>query len=419
MLGNFFFTIRSKFFEIRVLCILLLFISQTGCGSSQNQSSELMKPKPPVEGPSDIGYLQAPRITVGLTNSQRGQELSIGRDRTAIKSVIIQVAQVQINASRNAGDRWVVVGNKLGAIDLMKLRPGEILKLAQVDMRSSTKINQIRLVLEETGNSIILSDGTIKPLETPSQQETGLKIILKDAITASNNQSYSVAIDFDVNHSIVIQGNGVYRLKPVLKAMVSSTPRPTPTPVPPTPTPTPKPTPVPPTPTPVPPTPTPVPPTPTPVPPTPTPVPPTPTPVPPTPTPVPPTPTPVPPTPTPVPPTPTPVPPTPTPVPPTPTPKPTPPTDFQISDFRTVEVGDNYAIVLWTTNYPSTTQVEVTNVLSGVVTRTPLDQNLVLNHQVEISGLEPGMLYSLRYISVLADGVTTYSSPMNSIITSF
>jgi hypothetical protein len=220
----------------------------------------------------------------------------------------------------------------------------------------------------------------------------------------------------------------------------TATPTPTPTPRPPTPTPTPTPRPPTPTPTPTPrpptptPTPTPRPPTPTPTPtprpptptPTPTPRPPTPTP---TPTPRPPTPTP---TPTPRPPTPTPTPtpvpptPTPTPVPPTPTPTPTPtatpsptptPTPFVITQFRSEEVGDVYAIVTWQTNFASTSQVRVTNVATGVTVFTPVDPNFVFAHQLTIQGLEPLNVYELQAISVRSDGLTA-TSQINTIITS-
>lgn len=73
-------------------------------------------------------------------------------------------------------------------------------------------------------NCVVLNDGagTIHELNLSSQDETGLKIppgqIMGGPIQVSAGQSVDLNIDFNACASILLQGNGQYRLKPTLTA---------------------------------------------------------------------------------------------------------------------------------------------------------------------------------------------------------
>jgi len=63
--------------------------------------------------------------------------------------------------------------------------------------------------------------GTQKyPLETPSAQQSGLKINLHESISAG--LLYKLLLDFDAARSIVKTGNGKYILKPVIRATMQA-----------------------------------------------------------------------------------------------------------------------------------------------------------------------------------------------------
>jgi len=68
----------------------------------------------------------------------------------------------------------------------------------------------------------VLSDGSIEELVLSSQDNTGLKIppgqIVGGPITVAAGQSVDLNIDFNACASIVVEGNGTYRLKPTLTA---------------------------------------------------------------------------------------------------------------------------------------------------------------------------------------------------------
>jgi len=78
-----------------------------------------------------------------------------------------------------------------------------------------TTVNQIRLILG-TNNSVVVN-GVSHPLSTPSADQSGLKLQVHQILEAG--VLYSVLLDFDANKSIVAEGNGGYKLKPVIRTV--------------------------------------------------------------------------------------------------------------------------------------------------------------------------------------------------------
>ena len=76
-------------------------------------------------------------------------------------------------------------------------------------------------------NCIVLVDSSIHELNLSSQANTGLKIppgqIVGGPISVAAGQDVDLNIDFNACASIILQGNGQYRLKPVLTAEQVST----------------------------------------------------------------------------------------------------------------------------------------------------------------------------------------------------
>lgn len=74
-----------------------------------------------------------------------------------------------------------------------------------------------------------------------------------------------------------------------------------------------------------------------------------------------------------------------------------------ITGFSVYEVFTTFADFSWQTNIPATSQVEFKNVATGVVTTTSTDNQVRLDHQVRIDGLQPGATYTVKAISVSED----------------
>src|SRR5262249_12142772 len=76
-------------------------------------------------------------------------------------------------------------------------------------------------------NCVVLHGGGVKELELSSQANTGIKIppgqVAGGPIVVNPGQDVDLNIDFNACASIVEQGQGAFRLKPVLKAEQVST----------------------------------------------------------------------------------------------------------------------------------------------------------------------------------------------------
>ncbi|PTX44923.1 uncharacterized protein DUF4382 [Christiangramia gaetbulicola] len=132
-----------------------------------------------------------------------------------VQDIEIQVeADSELEAEADVdGDGWVSVGEvKTGVYDLLELTGGVSQLLADTEVPAGY-VSQMRLILGSE-NSVIV-DGEEKPLNTPSAQQSGLKLQLNQTLEAGEN--YAFLLDFDVDKSIVATGNGSYNLKPVIR----------------------------------------------------------------------------------------------------------------------------------------------------------------------------------------------------------
>ena len=140
-------------------------------------------------------------------------------------AVFITVDRVRVHQSATASDGetgWSeVVLTPARRIDLLSLSNGVLDELGQTLLPAGT-YTQLRLVLASNGgappfaNAVVPSNtGTEVPLDTPSAQQSGLK--LNTQIDVPTDKVADVVLDFDACKSVVKRGNsGRYNLKPVV-----------------------------------------------------------------------------------------------------------------------------------------------------------------------------------------------------------
>lgn len=90
--------------------------------------------------------------------------------------------------------------------------------LIATSVLSNAQISQIRLILG-TNNTVVLN-GVTYPLSTPSAEQSGLKLQVNQTLQADIENN--VLLDFDAATSIVATGAGTYKLKPVLRTVVTA-----------------------------------------------------------------------------------------------------------------------------------------------------------------------------------------------------
>ncbi|HTN17853.1 MAG TPA: DUF4382 domain-containing protein [Chitinophagaceae bacterium] len=134
----------------------------------------------------------------------------------AYEAVNIDVRQVEIQHETQG--TIILTPVQAGVYNLLDFRNGVDMLLCQADIPPG-KISQIRLILGN--NNSVKIKGVSYPLETPSAEQSGLKLNLQHELEA--NMAYTLWIDMDAAKSIVKTGSGKYQLKPTGHAYTAHT----------------------------------------------------------------------------------------------------------------------------------------------------------------------------------------------------
>jgi hypothetical protein len=127
----------------------------------------------------------------------------------------IVVDRVEVHrSSSDSTSGWFVINNNSATYNLLTLRNGASVILGNNSLDAGS-YTQIRLIIG-TGSNIVVN-GVTYPLEIPSGEQSGLK--LNHAFVIESGLLYELILDFDAEHSIVLTGNGQYKLKPVIRCV--------------------------------------------------------------------------------------------------------------------------------------------------------------------------------------------------------
>ena len=144
-------------------------------------------------------------------------EVRLTDDPGDYEEVNIDILDIQINVTDNENNGWQSLPNvRKGIYNLLDLVNDKDTLLVNADIPAG-RVQQIRLVLGPD-NTIKLNDGTVEPLETPSAQQSGLKLNIHQDVLGGI--LYTLVMDFDAARSIVTTGNGKYILKPVIRTVL-------------------------------------------------------------------------------------------------------------------------------------------------------------------------------------------------------
>lgn len=124
-------------------------------------------------------------------------------------SVNVEVLRVEVHTS---ADGWVTLPTNSGMYNLLDLQNDVTAVLSANTELPVGNISQMRLILGS--ENYVVKDSVSSILDLSSQSQTGLKFNLN--ATINSGQTTEVLIDFDAEKSIVITGNGSFKLKPVI-----------------------------------------------------------------------------------------------------------------------------------------------------------------------------------------------------------
>ena len=126
-------------------------------------------------------------------------------------SVLVDIQSVEVHTDVNG---WQVLPTVQGIYNLLELQNNVDTVLVHPQQIPAGRISQVRLILGQ--NNRVVVSGVSFPLSISSQDETGLKLNINRVLQP--NTSYLLVMDFDAFQSIHLNGNGTYKLKPVVTA---------------------------------------------------------------------------------------------------------------------------------------------------------------------------------------------------------
>ena len=128
---------------------------------------------------------------------------------TALDEVNIHIIgmQVKINDDNAA---WITIDAKDTTINLLDLQNGITEVIAQDEVPEGV-LKEVRFIL--ASDNTVVADGTPYPLQTPSAEDSGLKIKINKQLGQTLN---TFELDFDAAESVK-EENGNYRLEPVIR----------------------------------------------------------------------------------------------------------------------------------------------------------------------------------------------------------
>lgn len=128
------------------------------------------------------------------------------------QQVNVDVQQVRVHLYNG---NWIDLPTTAGVYDLLTLQNGVNVVLVNPAQLPVGHIDQMRLVLGS--NNTIMVDSVIYPLTIPSGSESGVK--LNGDIIIPANTTVTVMLDFVANESILQEGNGSWKMKPVINVV--------------------------------------------------------------------------------------------------------------------------------------------------------------------------------------------------------
>ena len=130
------------------------------------------------------------------------------------EEVNIDLQAVEVTGNNG---QTVLLNTTAGIYNLLDFSNGLSTLIATSEL-SDAKVSQIRLILGS--NNTVVVGGVSYPLSTPSAEQSGLKLQVHQTLLADIQNE--ILLDFDANASIVKTGNGSYKLKPVVRTVVTA-----------------------------------------------------------------------------------------------------------------------------------------------------------------------------------------------------
>jgi hypothetical protein len=168
-------------------------------------------------------FLIASLIVFGITMNSCNSDSTSGTYAYNVRMTDAPGPYEEVNIDLQAVEvtgndgQTVLLNTTAGIYNLLEFSNGLSTLIAKSELNDA-KVSQIRLVLGSK-NTVVVG-GVTYPLSTPSAEQSGLKLQVNQTLVADIQNE--ILLDFDANAFIVETGNGTYKLKPVVRTIVTA-----------------------------------------------------------------------------------------------------------------------------------------------------------------------------------------------------
>lgn len=188
----------------RLACLLVLSFSLAACSGPGGDSGSV----------DDPGFVAASMTaSATLQDETRDATGAVWVDGFLASELWLDIERVEINGPSG----WVTLTEETRFFDLIA-EANIATALGHAVLPSGT-YQEIRLVLG--GDSYVVADGLVEPLNVPSGTTSGLK--LKGPFTVAGGGVLTLALDLDLDLSLRVTGNGQWMMNPVIGVDVVET----------------------------------------------------------------------------------------------------------------------------------------------------------------------------------------------------
>lgn len=133
-----------------------------------------------------------------------------------LQNLFLNISRVDMLLSKDGQTALVNVAKNLGVVDLQSLKNGLTSQLAGITLPQGFNLQQINLVLGQTGNTAVAQNGSQCQLQIPGGLGNILPLTLGQGLNISNNSFFNLLMGIDTSSAVTSLGNGTCAFNPIL-----------------------------------------------------------------------------------------------------------------------------------------------------------------------------------------------------------
>lgn len=196
---------KKMFFALIIFAAFL-----AGCNSNDLNSAA---------GLRDVDVYLTDAPNGGDNNHHDGNHHNPWKRFSAVNLDIVGIQYLATDSLSKDSAVWTVIPFTEKIYNISMLSNGDSVLLSSFSIPENQIVRKIKFKLGKN-STVVLADNTVKPLLISNKSDSTLVVHVRNNVPKGK---YSIMLDFDIAHSIVMWWDGNFYLKPVMRCFVRET----------------------------------------------------------------------------------------------------------------------------------------------------------------------------------------------------